>query len=52
MDSTLSIFVDSDAFVALIKKDDSNHKRAEQIFNALQDKKVPFILQIMYLLKV
>jgi len=41
-DDMLSIFVDSDAFVALIKKDDSNHKRAEQIFNALQDKKVTF----------
>lgn len=42
MDSALSIFVDSDAFVALIKKDDSNHKRAEQIFNALQDRDVVF----------
>ncbi len=39
---TLSIFVDSDAFVAFVKKDDSNHEKVKQIFNALQDKSVTF----------
>lgn len=43
MSKALTIFVDSDAFVALAKKDDSNHERAKQIFLKLQDKPVTFV---------
>lgn len=39
----ITIFVDSDAFIALIKQDDSNHNRAKKIFYKLQDTKVTFI---------
>lgn len=37
------IFVDSDAFVSLIKEDDSNHLAAEDIFSKLSRKKVSFV---------
>lgn len=37
------IFVDADAFVAFTKQDDSNHKRAKQIFEKLQNSLVTFI---------
>ncbi len=36
------ILVDSDAFIALRKQDDSNHKRAFLMFNNFKDKKVKF----------
>lgn len=38
-----TIFVDADAFIALTKDDDSNHKRAKQIFSDLQDAPVTFV---------
>lgn len=41
-DNTLSIFIDTDAFIAFVKKNDSNHKKVKQIFHALQDKTVTF----------
>ena len=43
MNKALTIFVDSDAFVAITKKDDSNHERAKDIFLKLQDKPVAFV---------
>ena len=43
MSKALTIFVDSDAFVGLTKKDDSNHERARQIFLELQDKPFVFV---------
>lgn len=36
------IFVDADAFVALTKKDDSNHKKAKEIFEQLFNIPVTF----------
>lgn len=35
--SPIHIFMDSDAFVALLKQDDQNHKKAERVFNALKN---------------
>ena len=43
MNKPLTIFVDSDAFVALTKQDDSNHGKAKQIFERLQDAPVTFV---------
>ena len=43
MNKAFTIFVDSDAFVALTKEDDSNHKKAKDIFLELQDKPVTFV---------
>lgn len=43
MKKQLNIFVDSDAFIALIKHNDSNHQRAKLIFEKLQDTTVNFI---------
>ncbi len=43
MSKPLAVFVDSDAFIALAKEDDSNHKKAKQIFEHLQKKSVTFI---------
>lgn len=37
-----SIYVDSDAFVALVKTDDSNHGRAKKIFQEVEHKPVVF----------
>ena len=38
----LSIFIDSDAFIAFIKKDDSQHGKALEIFNKLNTQEVVF----------
>lgn len=38
-----TIFVDSDAFIAFTKEDDSNHKRAQNIFEKLQDTQITFV---------
>jgi len=38
----LTIFVDTDAFVALIKKNDSNHIKAKNIFHKLQGIAIEF----------
>ena len=38
-----TIFVDADAFIALTKEDDSNHKRAKKIFSILQNAPVTFV---------
>ena len=38
----LTIFVDTDAFVALIKKNDSNHTKAKNIFQKLQGMSIEF----------
>lgn len=43
MSKPLTILVDSDAFVALTKKDDSNHEKAKRIFQVLHDKPVTFL---------
>lgn len=43
MNKDIIVFVDSDAFVALTKKDDSNHEKAIDIFQKLQDRKITFI---------
>lgn len=43
MKRQLNIFVDSDVFIALIKQDDSNHQKARQIFERLQNSPVNFI---------
>lgn len=40
---SIIIFVDTDAFVALIKKNDSNHTKAKNIFEKLQGTPVEFI---------
>lgn len=37
-----TIFVDTDAFVALIKKNDSNHTKAKKIFQKLQSMAIEF----------
>ena len=39
---TITIFVDTDAFVALIKKNDGNHARAKNIFQKLQGMSIEF----------
>jgi len=41
--SVTSLFVDSDAFVALAKEDDSNHERAVQILGELLHANVSFL---------
>lgn len=38
----LTIFVDTDAFVALIKENDSNHAKAKNIFQKLQGMSIEF----------
>ena len=38
----ITIFVDTDAFVALIKKNDSNHAKAKNIFEKLQSIPIEF----------
>lgn len=43
MPKSLTIFVDSDAFVAFVKQDDSNHKKARRIFESLQAKSLTFV---------
>lgn len=43
MSNIRTIFVDADAFIALTKQDDSNHKRAKQIFEKLQDAPITFV---------
>lgn len=43
MHKPLTIFVDSDAFVAFIKQDDSNHKKAKRLFESLQAKSLTFV---------
>lgn len=40
--NSLIIFVDTDAFVALIKKNDSNHIKAKNIFQKLQGMSIEF----------
>lgn len=40
MNRSFTIFVDSDAFIALIKKDDTNHRKAKAIFQKVQS--LPF----------
>lgn len=42
MNDSLKIFMDTDAFVALVKEDDSNHNRAKRIFQKLQAEPVVF----------
>lgn len=37
------IFIDSDAFIALIKEDDSNHQKAKKIFEQLENLPINFI---------
>ncbi len=39
----LTIFVDSDAFIAFVKQDDSNHEKVKQIFNQLQETPITFL---------
>jgi len=41
--STVTVFVDSDAFVALAKTDDSNHARAVKTFEKLKTQDVKFL---------
>src|SRR5437870_2154567 len=43
MDKTLKIFVDSDAFVASVKADDSNYEKTKRIFQDLKKRPVKFI---------
>lgn len=43
VNKTYTVFVDSDAFVAFVKKDDSNHKKAKQIFEKLQDAPITYV---------
>ena len=38
-----TIFVDSDAFVALAKSDDSNHRMAQSLLGQLIDQEVVFV---------
>lgn len=40
--SPITIFVDTDVFVALIKKNDSNHTKAKDIFEKLQGITIEF----------
>lgn len=42
MNNPSIIFVDTDAFVAFVKKDDSNHKKAVKLFEAMEKKPVMF----------
>jgi len=39
----LSIFIDADAFIAFIKKDDTNHKIAAQLYLRLKRREVVFV---------
>lgn len=43
MNRSFTIFVDSDAFIALIKKDDTNHKKAKAIFQKVQSLPLNFV---------
>lgn len=43
MKKALSIFVDSDAFVALAKEDDTNHEKALALLHVLIEKAVMFV---------
>lgn len=36
----IKILIDSDAFVALVKQDDTNHKKAHSFFNKVEKKDV------------
>lgn len=38
-----TVFVDSDAFIAFIKKDDTNHKSAAQLYLRLKRRQVVFL---------
>lgn len=42
--SKYTILIDADAFVALVKIDDANHQRAEDIYVALEDMSVEFYM--------
>lgn len=42
MKKGLSVFMDSDAFVASVKKDDTNHEKVKQIFLALESEPIIF----------
>lgn len=52
MNRIQTIFVDADAFIALTKQDDSNHKRAKQIFEKLQDAPVTFVTSNLVFIEV
>lgn len=43
MNSHFSILVDSDAFVAIVRKEDSNHTKAKQLYTRLEKLAVSFI---------
>jgi predicted nucleic acid-binding protein len=43
MSKRLTVFVDSDAFIAMIKEDDMSHERAKHLFLQLQNKVVTFL---------
>ncbi|MCA9407519.1 MAG: hypothetical protein KC733_02425, partial [Candidatus Omnitrophica bacterium] len=36
------VFIDSDAFIAIVKKDDTNHNKAKNLFYSLKDKNIIF----------
>ncbi len=38
-----SVFVDSDAFIASLKEEDTNHSRAREIFDKLSDQPIHFV---------
>ena len=42
MNKKLTIFVDTAAFVAFIKEDDTTHEKAKHLFQQLQSKTVTF----------
>ncbi len=43
MITTQAIFIDSDAFVALFRHDDTNHKKAVTLFDQLKNQSTTFI---------
>lgn len=43
MNQLITILVDSDVFVAFVKKNDFNHNQAKELFKKLKDKKVVFV---------
>jgi predicted nucleic acid-binding protein len=43
MNKATKIFVDTDAFVGFVRRDDSHHKQVKQLFEQLKDQPVAFI---------
>lgn len=43
MKTSINILVDADAFIAMVKDDDTNHQKAARLFNQLEGNNISFI---------